>query len=127
MTFHWPDCLELAKSLIYTQLILPTSNEARQRAAISRAYYAAFCTTRNYLRQQLNNSQLFSDAKAHSDVRKALMKKNSKTAHRIARLLLAVHRERKCADYDDNYAAAKNILIVIQEVQLILNLLKQNP
>jgi uncharacterized protein (UPF0332 family) len=127
MTFHWPDYLELAKSLINTQLILPTSNEARQRAAISRAYYAAFCTTRNYLRQQLNNSRLFSDAKAHSDVRKALMKRNSKTAHRIARLLLAVHRERKCADYDDNYAAAKNILIVIQEVQRILNLLKQNP
>jgi uncharacterized protein (UPF0332 family) len=110
MTFHWPDYLELAKSLINTQLILPTSNEARQRAAISRAYYAAFCTTRNYLRQQLNNSQLFSDAKAHSDVRKALMKKNSKTAHRIARLLLAVHRERKRADYDDNYAAAKKYI-----------------
>jgi len=127
MTFKWSDYLLLAKSLVNTQLTLSISNEARQRAAISRAYYAAFCTTRNYLRQQLNKPRLFSDAKAHRDVREALMKKNSQTAHQIANLLLAVHRERKCADYDDNYAAAKNISIVIQRVERILSLLEQNP
>ncbi len=127
MTFHWPDYLELAKSLINTQLILPTSNEARQRAAISRAYYAAFCATRNYLRQQLGNPKLFADEQAHRKVREELVLKNSKTADRLAKLLLEVHRERKRADYDDEYAAAKNISIVIQRVERILSLLKQNP
>jgi|AFSR01.1.fsa_nt_gi uncharacterized protein (UPF0332 family) len=127
MTFHWLDYLALAKSLINAQLILPTSDEARQRAAISRAYYAAFCTTRNYLRQQLGNPELFADEKAHRKVREELVLKNSKTADQLAKLLLEVHRERKRADYDDEYAAAKNISIVIQRVERILSLLEQNP
>ena len=127
MTFHWLDYLALAKSLINAQLILPTSDEARQRAAISRAYYAAFCTIRNYLRQQLGNPELFADEKAHRKVREELVLKNSKTADQLAKLLLEVHRERKRADYDDEYAAAKNISIVIQRVERILSLLEQNP
>ena len=48
--------------------------------------------------------------KAHRKVREELVLKNSKTANQLAKLLLEVHRERKRADYDDEYAAAKKYI-----------------
>jgi hypothetical protein len=57
MSFDWREYLKLAQFL---QTQISSSNhspgfvEACQRAAISRAYYAAFCTARNYARYQEN-------------------------------------------------------------------------
>jgi len=48
MAFNWEEYLILAKELI-GQTSRPTAEEARLRCAISRAYYAAFCETRDYL------------------------------------------------------------------------------
>ena len=46
MSFNWADYLRFAESLVSTPSS-PGPEEAALRAAISRAYYAAFCSARN--------------------------------------------------------------------------------
>lgn len=48
MTFDWSENLEFAKEQVRVDEN-GNVNEAACRAAISRAYYAAFCLSRNYL------------------------------------------------------------------------------
>jgi uncharacterized protein (UPF0332 family) len=50
VTFCWKHYLELAEDLAKYQ-----TDEARLRASISRAYYAAFCNARNYMLNKDNN------------------------------------------------------------------------
>lgn len=47
MPFDWRDYLGLARVLV-GQAHLSAFTEAVQRTVVSRAYYAAFCTARNY-------------------------------------------------------------------------------
>ncbi|WP_071191136.1 HEPN domain-containing protein [Trichormus sp. NMC-1] len=56
MKFDWSSYLEVAETL-YNEVISTSNqansasiNEAKIRSCISRAYYSAFCLTRNYLR-----------------------------------------------------------------------------
>ncbi len=51
MSFDWSEYLKLAQELAGPSTLHATP-EARQRAAIRRAYYAAFCKCRNYLRDE---------------------------------------------------------------------------
>ena len=44
MKFDWEEYFNLAKELA------GTTEEAKLRSAVSRAYYSAFCLARNYLR-----------------------------------------------------------------------------
>lgn len=44
MNFDWEEYFNLAKELA------GTTEEAKLRSAVSRAYYSAFCLARNYLR-----------------------------------------------------------------------------
>lgn len=48
MAFNWSEYLEVARKLAGIAS-MPHSDEANYRAAISRAYYAAFCTAVDYL------------------------------------------------------------------------------
>lgn len=47
MTFDWAEYLRLAE-----ELTKPAHQEARLRCSISRAYFAAYCTARNFLRDK---------------------------------------------------------------------------
>ena len=49
MSFDWSEYLNLAKKLIRAGSTL-SANEACQRTAISRAYYAVYCQARNLAR-----------------------------------------------------------------------------
>lgn len=49
MSFDWLEYLNLAQELA-GQATKPSSQEAKLRSAVSRAYYAAFCEARNHLR-----------------------------------------------------------------------------
>lgn len=51
MSFDWSQYRDLAQELV-GQTKSASSGEAKQRAAISRAYYAAFCKARNFLRDK---------------------------------------------------------------------------
>lgn len=48
MSFDWTEFLDLAQALA-SQERKPATEEAKLRSAISRAYYAAYCTARNRL------------------------------------------------------------------------------
>ena len=48
MSFDWSEYLTLAQELTSASTSSPIQ-EAHLRAAVSRAYYAAFCKARNYL------------------------------------------------------------------------------
>jgi len=50
MTFNWSEFLLLARSLVQETT---GTGEAAYRTAISRAYYAAFCTARGYAQEHL--------------------------------------------------------------------------
>jgi uncharacterized protein (UPF0332 family) len=50
VSFCWKHYLDLAEKLAETK-----TNEAKLRASISRAYYAAFCNARNYMLNKDNN------------------------------------------------------------------------
>ena len=53
MSFDWAEYLSIAEALSGLSVSGPAAGiEARQRAAVSRAYYAAFASARNRLRDQ---------------------------------------------------------------------------
>ena len=52
MSFHWAEYLDLAYELAGVGVAHPAGAEAHQRAAISRAYYAAYKTALNVARSK---------------------------------------------------------------------------
>lgn len=50
MNFNWAEYLQLAQNLVGQEVT--ASDEAKQRSAISRAYYAAYNEARRFARQQ---------------------------------------------------------------------------
>jgi hypothetical protein len=67
MTFDWYQYLALAEYL-YDNCDTFPNREACLRAAISKAYYAAFCSARNYARD-FDRLVLDETAKDHGSVR----------------------------------------------------------
>jgi len=61
MPFDWTEYLNLAR-----RLAQPGASEAESRSAISRAYYAVFCTARNQLTS--GGVHIAKDAQAHESV-----------------------------------------------------------
>ena len=69
MKFDWSGYFDLAGELATVN----TSDsakivEAKLRAAISRAYYAAFCLARNYLRDDLGDRELSNPKQSDTNV-----------------------------------------------------------
>jgi uncharacterized protein (UPF0332 family) len=56
MMFDWSDYLDLANELA-GDIASQTTEEAKLRSSVSRAYYAAFCKARNYLRSITNRQK----------------------------------------------------------------------
>jgi len=98
MSFEWTEYLNLAHEL-GGQMRSPANQEARFRAAISRAYYAAFCKCRNYLRDK-ENHQIPSGAKAHQYVRDQFKKSTNKLRRQIGQTLERLRSDRNKADHD---------------------------
>ena len=67
MTFDWSEYLKLAQELA-GQTVSPANEEAKLRSSVSRAYYAAFCKARNYLRD-IEGHSIPSTPEAHRYVR----------------------------------------------------------
>ena len=88
--FEWVDFVDLAE-----KLAAKPNDEAAARTAISRAYYAAFHTGRDYLVRA--GISLDRSCSAHRQVQDALRTKNAE----IAQDLELLHFWRKRADYDN--------------------------
>ena len=59
--FDWEHYLNLAYELAGTSPPSVPDAEAKSRAAISRAYYAAFCHARNYLKTKRKCSNVYAE------------------------------------------------------------------
>ncbi len=106
MSFYWPEYLDLAKELSQFSKILSSSEEARLRAAISRAYYAAFKSAFNYLRDS-EKILMSNDTNAHWFVIKEFSGRPGETWKIIGFNLGRLRRLRNLADYQDNLYSQK--------------------
>lgn len=77
------------------------SDEAKKRSAISRAYYAAFCSARNHLRDKEHDQNIPVGGDAHGYVRKQFKTGKDKVRREIGEDLARLVAKRNLADYDD--------------------------
>ena len=99
MSFDWREYLRLASQL-GGRTVSRTSREARQRSAISRAYYAAFCAARNHLRDREGHT-IPNAAQAHRHVATAYQSSQDPARRALAWRLVQLRNQRNRADYDD--------------------------
>jgi len=97
MTFDWSRYLNLARKLAGTAEA--PGDEAELRAAISRAYYAAFMKARNLLRDR--DGLIIPRKNAHQYVIKQFRNSSEKLRKRIGERLLNLRYYRNQADYED--------------------------
>lgn len=117
MKFDWSGYLDLAKELA----VINTSDaakivEAKLRSSISRAYYAAFCLPRNYLRDYLEDPRLSKarsdDVNEHQYVAQEFKNYDSRNKKmiEIGKNLSRLRALRNKADYDDVFSDRINKL-----------------
>ena len=122
MKFDWSEYFNLANELIKTD-----ANEAKQRSSISRAYYAAFCIAKNYLRDNLGDPSLSKknpDINLHQYVAKEFREidPRNKKMTEIARDLTLLRTLRNNADYEDTiFSLQKNTQMSLQLAQNIID------
>ena len=107
MSFDWTQYLFLAQELTKPSGSSP-NRDARLRSAVSRAYYAAFCTARNYLRDD-RKELIPSNVKAHKVVRDIFDSATDKRGLSIAKNLDRLRNDRNKADYDDHELALQSM------------------
>jgi uncharacterized protein (UPF0332 family) len=98
--FDWSEFLALAKVIAEDAEI--SSQEARLRTAISRAYYAAFISVRNYLRDQEGQATA-SSVEAHRLVSEQMRMSADPVRQSIADKLKRLRLYRNQADYVDSF------------------------
>ena len=97
------------------------SLEASSRAAVSRAYYAAFCYARNYAHSKHGFSPTFT-GRDHKLIRTFFIRKG---LGNIASNLATLHQWRKQCDYDDTiYNFPKMLKSALQDAQEIFRNLR---
>jgi|SRR6476661_3847651 len=100
MKFDWKEYFKLAKELA------ETSEEAKLRSAVSRAYYSAFCLARNYLRDIKHDPTLSrnkTDINVHKHVADEFIhhKPKSQIMIEIGNDLNRLRPRRNKADYEE--------------------------
>ncbi len=111
--FNWNDYFALSLNLVSISdvsecsKITKTDNSASEaclRASISRAYYAAFCIARNYLRDELDDPRLKkqnNDVNEHKYVADELTNSRDRNLQQVGKSLSRLRIYRNQADYDD--------------------------
>lgn len=103
MTFDWIELLELANELANRG-----DDEADLRSSMSRAYYASYCSARNFLRDKdsdyyLKSHQLFKSLETgyHTYVINTFLNHDDRLRTEIGGDLERLFDSRKKADYED--------------------------
>jgi len=99
VSFDWSQFLLVAEDLS-SQSRGRASHEARLRSALSRAYYAAFCQARNYLRDRHGHT-IPPAARAHGYASAAFLTSSDRRWTEIGARLDSMRRRRNLADYAD--------------------------
>ena len=104
MAFDWIAYLWLAKELV-GQATIPSGEEAKLRAAISRAYYAAFHSARMYMRRQGAPTPAVRTYTAHEAVIHWFEDQPQRQYKAVGARLRRLKDERVAADYERNIGA----------------------
>jgi len=114
--FAWADFFDLA-TLLSNQ---SEGTEASQRTAISRAYYAAFHVSRDFLIQRQRLSAL-ARHRVHVTVWTTLSDSDSSIEQRIGQMGYRLMHIRHHADYDLIYPALdRDLRIVLRDVEWLI-------
>jgi len=125
MSFNWSEYLILSQELTSKSTTSPIP-EAHFRCAISRAYYAAFCNARNFLRD--NDRYSPSGENVHRDVISQFERSSDTTRRYIGSLLHNLRNTRNIADYQDIFygnqlGRTQAVLVSAEEVIQLLSTL----
>jgi len=125
MTFDWSEYLKLAQELA-GQAVTPANEEAKLRSSVSRAYYAAFCKARNYLRD-IEGHLIPSTPEVHTYVRGEFTNRPDMLCRKIGAHLDRLRIQRNRVDYDDSVtglpSTATMSLKLTQDVISVLSIL----
>lgn len=108
MSFDWSEYLSLAKEL-GGKTGDAISREARLRSSISRAYYAAHCVTRNYLRDVKGDFRIPTWGAAHRYVIEQFANEKELVLRRIGINLERLEKDRIKADYHDTVSGIESM------------------
>lgn len=100
--FNWDQYIFLAEMVLNSPEVIPIK-ESAQRSAISRAYYGAFCLTRNLAFQQ-NWVTKSRSSNIHSKVIKYFKNSSDKLKIEIGINLDRLRKDRNNADYSDSWS-----------------------
>ena len=99
MTFEWKEFLDIANRVYTYGQENPALNEAANRCAVSRSYYAAHCHLRNYA---IRNGENFSETGvAHGEVIDYFAKNPDPAMRKIGGKLIQLIKMRINSDYKD--------------------------
>ena len=110
MTFDWSEYLKLAQELA-GQTVSPANEEAKLRSSVSRAYYAAFCKARNYLRD-IEGRSIPSTPEAHRYVRDKFKNSPDRLRRKIGDGLDRLRIRRNRVDYEDSVTGLPSMAIM---------------
>ena len=102
MNFNWSGYLNLAHELAGQPLATRSTQEAKLRATISRAYYASFCEARNYLRDEDGDTSIPTNGRAHRYVKDRFLVSRDKDRRKIGHNLNRLRTQRNLVDYQDS-------------------------
>jgi uncharacterized protein (UPF0332 family) len=134
MKFDWLSHLEVAETL-YNEVISTSNqansasiNEAKIRSCISRAYYSAFCLTRNYLRDFEGYSNLKTlKFSVHEYVIEELGNSKKRDFNKLANILDRLRLSRVEVDYQDmvSFNLISKAKIAIVDAKKVVQLLQK--
>jgi uncharacterized protein (UPF0332 family) len=107
MSFDWSEYLRVAKELAGSATP-PANQEAKLRAAISRAYYAAFVKARNHLRDKQGHT-IPKTGDAHRYVWEQFDLSPDPVRQTVAENLIRLRKYRRQADYVDTFPGLSGI------------------
>lgn len=123
MSFNWDEFLTLAEALVRDPNS-PGPEEASLRSAVSRAYYAAFCSARNLARDR-REITLTHTGRDHWLVQKHFQDSPHPTRRQIGTSLDRLRDYRRQADYKDDLdgSAVSQAIFSIKVARNVLNAL----
>jgi hypothetical protein len=110
LTFNWTEYLSVAEALCGMSVSgSPAGHEARQRAAVSRAYYAAYVSARNRLRDG-DGIAIPTRGNPHQFVAESYQQDPDPRRTQIGIELSRVRVARNRCDYDDVVTGLPNLV-----------------
>ncbi len=121
MTFDWSEYLKLAQELAGND-VGPVNQEAKLRSSISRAYYASFCKTRNYLRDIEGDTTIPQTGDAHIYVKDNFIDSSDIVRRRIGCNLNRLRVRRTKVDYKDFVRGLPSMVIAsLNSAQIVIS------